>query len=247
MKNVQLSASPLYKLGNFEFFQFVQTQIDRIRDLGDNQLTDDQLKAIIATMLGLLTDLNRVLARIRRSAVTGEITSLDQTRDTSVRALMRALKAHELSVDPTILRAVTEIETLLKPYGNVPRLTLEAETKAIDSMVERLESPRYATLVNTLGLGSYVSRLKTDNAEFKARYDRRTADYIDKDTTDTRELRSKITEHYSLLCDYVEVMTRMETKPLFGKVFAILDTIRTQYAAQQGRSADRKPNPNENS
>lgn len=241
MKKIKLSASPLYKLGNLDFGQFVQSQIDRIRDLSDTELTDDQLKAIIATLHGLLSAFDTVLVRMRKSAITDELTALDHIRDTSMRAFMRALKVHELSLDQAVLRAMAEIEAMLKPYGNVPNLKLEAETKAINTIVGHLEEPHYAEMVALLGLGSYLTRIKTDNETFQTRYNERTTAYMEKDTTDTRELRSQISDQYSLLCDYVEVNARLETKPMFAKVFTIIDTIRQQFSAQIGRSADRKP------
>ena len=241
MKKVKFSVSPLYKLGNIDFYEFMQSQIDRIRDLSATELTDDQLKAIIATILGLMNNLNKVLVRMRKSAITVEITAHDQVRDNSMRALDRSLKVHELATDEAILRAVAEIEAMLKPYGKVPTQMLEKETQSIDSIVEALESPRFAPMVALLGLGSYVTRLKNDNNSFKACYNERTTTYIEKDTSDTRELRNQIADQYSLLCDYVEVNTRLETKPEFAKVFTIIDTIRKQYTAQVGRSAERKP------
>ena len=241
MKKVKFSASPLHELGNIEFYEFVQSQVDRIRALSDTELTDDQLKALVATMLVLLIDLNKVLVRMRKSAITSDISTLDQVRDNSMRAFIRAMKVHELSVEKPVLRAVAEIEAMLKLYGNVPGMKLEEKTKAIESIVEALESPRYAAIVDMLGLKNFVTRIKADNSTFKERYNERTTAYIEKDTTDTREIRNKVNEQYSLLCDYVEVNTRLETKPEFAKVFTIIDTIRKQYAAQVGRSAERKP------
>ncbi|HUW06136.1 MAG TPA: DUF6261 family protein [Williamwhitmania sp.] len=242
MKNVKLSASPAYLLTNLEFYEFVQSHLIRIQELGETQLTDEQLKTLLATLTGLLGDLSKVLVHIRKSAITEEITTLDQARDNSMRALLRALKVHELATDQTVLHALAELQALLKPYGNVPRLTLEAETSAIESITTAMTSARYTPLATTLGLDGYVTRLKADNAAFSTRYNERTVEYIDKDTTDMRELRSSITGYYSLLCDYVEVMARLETAPLFSTVFTIIDTIRGQYSAQQARSAARKPN-----
>lgn len=96
-----------------------------------------------------------------------------------------------------------------------------------------MTSANYAPHATTLGVDSYVARLKADNDAFVTRYNERTKEYTDKDTTDTRELRSSITGHYSLLCDYVEVMARLETAPLFSTVFTIIYTIRGQYSAQR--------------
>lgn len=130
MKNVKLSASPAYLLTNLEFYEFVQSHLNRIQELEEAQLTDEQLKALLATTTGLLGDFGKVLVHIRKSAITEEITALSQACDNS----MQALKVHELSTDQTVLRALAELQALLKPYGNVPRLTLEAETSAIESI-----------------------------------------------------------------------------------------------------------------
>lgn len=241
MKRLKLSVSPIYKLGNMDFGLFVQSQIDRIRDLGETELTDDQLKAIIATMLGLTTKFDKVLARIRKSAITNELTVLNQRRKTSIRAFTKQLDVHSLSLDRNVLRAVAELEAVLDPYGDLLQKKQEEETETIFSMVARLEEPANAALVTLLQMNSLVVRLKTDNQAFWDRYNDRTTVYLEKDTTDTSQLRSDITVQYGLLCDYVEVNANLGNDPVFATVFSIIDTIRKQFMAQVKRGADRKP------
>lgn len=241
MKRLKLSVSPIYKLGNMDFGLFVQSQIDRIRDLGETELTDEQLKAIIATMLGLTTKFNKVLARIRKSAITGELKEIHKRRKSTIRAFTKQLGVHALSLDQNTLRAVAELKAILNPYGNLLEKKMEEQTESIFSMVARLEEPAYAALVTLLQMNSLLARLKADNQAFWDRYNDRTTVYLDKNLTDTSQLRNDIIVQYGLLCDYVEVNANLGNDPVFAKVFSIIDTIRKQFAAQVKRGANRKP------
>ena len=241
MKRLKLSVSPIYKLGNMDFGLFVQSQIDRIRDLGETELTDDQLKAIIATLLGLTTKFDKVLARIRKSAITDELKALNHQRKTTIRAFTKQLEVHSLSLDQNVLRAVAELDAILNPYGNLLEKKQEEATESIFSMVARLEEPANAELVTLLAMNGIVARLKADNQAFWNRYNDRTTVYLEKVTTDTTELRNDIVVQYGLLCDYVEVNANLGNDPVFAKVFSIIDTIRKQFMAQVKRGADHKP------
>ena len=226
MRKITLSPSPVYSMGNFEFGQFVDSQIDSIRN---TELTDDQLKALLATLQGFVSTFGTVLARIRKSNITEEITALDQMRDNSMRAFVRALMVHELSLDHAIISAVDEIEAMLKPYGNVHALKLEEETMTINRIVAQLSDSRFTAMITTLGLGSYISRMRRDNQTFWERYNERTTADMERDANDIHELRNQIIEQYSLLCRYVEVHACLETKPEFTKILSIIDTIRQKF------------------
>lgn len=241
MKRLKFSASPIYTLGNLELSQFVKSQIDRIRDLGEIELTDQQLKALLAMLLGSTSTFDTVMARMHKNAYTEDLTKLDQLRSNSMRAFMTALRGHDLSLDPIIMKAVADIDALLKPHSNPNSLMLDEETKAINNIINQLEKPSYAAVVTLLGLGSYISQVKKDNQIIWVKYNECITADMERDTADTRELRSQICEQYALLCDYVEVNARLETKPEFAKVFSIIDTTRKQFFLQSGRSAERKP------
>ena len=240
MKTVNLFASPSYALTNVQFSQFMADHLQHLGLISKAEMTDEEIVALIATLTALLGDYDKVLVKITKSAISQEVKQLDVTRDISYRALKSALKTESLSTDIAVVGAVHTIETFLEPYGNVPGLSLEAETRAIDAIVVELEGPKYRPLVETVGVTAKVTRLKNDNDLFKAKYNARTSEYMEQETSDNIELRKKVNEVYTALCDYAAMKARMERGPLYDKVVTIANTIRTQYAAQKNRSGERK-------
>lgn len=241
MKKLKFSASPIHTLGNLELSQFVKSQIDSIRDLGETEITDQQLKALVAMLLGSANTFDTVLARMHKNAYTEELTALDQIRSNSMRAFMKALRGHDHSLDPTIIKTVTAIDALLKPHSNLHSLSLDEETRVINNIILQLEKPNYAAQVTLLGLNSYISQVKKDNQTIWLKYNECITADMERDISDTRELRGQISEQYALLCDYVNVNARLGTKPEFAKVFTIIETVRKQVFLQAGRSVERKP------
>lgn len=240
MKTVNLFASPSYSLTNVQFSQFMADHLQHLGLISKDEMTDEELVKLIATLTALLGDYDKVLVKITKSAISEEVRKLDGNRDTSHKALKSALKTESLSTDAEVVGAVHAIETFLDSYGNVPRLSLEAETRAIDAIVAALEGPTYRPLVEKVGITAKVTRLKNDNELFKAKYNARTAEYMEQETADNIDLRKKVNEMYTTLCDYAVMKARLERGPVFDKVVTIVNTIRSQYAAQKNRSGERK-------
>lgn len=240
MKTVNLFASPSYSLTNVQFSQFMADHLQHLGLISPSEMTDAELKMLIATLTALLGDFDKVLVKIVKSIISQEVRNFDNNRDVSFRAFRSALKTESLSTDPEVVRAVSEIEILIDPYGNVPKLVLEQETRAIDAIVAELEGPKYHPLVEKVGITSKVARMKNDNNAFKAKYSARTTEYMEKETADNRELRTKANEVYTTLCDYAAMMSHLEKGPVYDKVVSIVNTIRIQYAAQENRMGERK-------
>jgi len=240
MKTVNLFASPSYSLTNVQFSQFMADHLYHLGLITPAEMTDAELKMLIATLTALLGDYDKVLVKITKSAISELIKKHDGNRDTSYRALKSALKTESLSTDIEVVSAVHGIETMLDTCGAVPSLALEAETRAIDAIVAELESPKFLPLVQKVGITAKVTRLKSDNNVFKTTYASRTTEYMEKETADNRELRTKANEVYTTLCDYVAMMSHLEKGPVYDKVVTIINTIRIQYAAQENRMGERK-------
>ena len=240
MKTVNIFASPSYSLTNVQFSQFMADHLQHLGLISKAEMTDEEIVKLVATLTALLGDYDKVLVKITKSAISQEVKQLDGNRDTSYRALKSALKTESLSTDPEIVSAVHGVEILLEPYGNVPTLALEAETRAIDAIVAALEGPTYRPLVEKVGITAKVTRLKNDNELFKAKYNARTTEYMEQETASNIELRKKVNEVYTTLCDYAVMMARLERGPVYDKVVTIANTIRSQYAAQENRMGERK-------
>lgn len=204
MKKVRFNSSPVPFLTYMEFYQFVASQANRIHDLGDTVLTDTELKQLVAVLIALSGDFNKLLLRVQKSLITDDITKKDKVRDFSISALRAAIRNAHYSTDEEVVRCSVALTVLLETYGDIAREDLDTESATIDKLVEELEGPTYKPMVDKLLIGANVVRLKTDNDTFKKLYNQRSNEEVAKDATDTRQLRNKVNEQYQLLCDYVD-------------------------------------------
>ena len=64
---------------------------------------------------------------------------------------------------PAEVEASRVLSILFDNFKNLPALSYEAETIAIDKLVGELEKENYATEINLLQVSRYVLRMKTTN------------------------------------------------------------------------------------
>lgn len=240
MKTVNFFASPSYSLTNVQFSQFIADHLQHFKLISKEEMKDEDILKLIATLTALLGDYDKVLVKVTKSAISDRLKQLDGVRDVSYRAFRSALKTESYSTDPDMVNAVHEVEALLHPYGNVAHLILEEETRAIDAIVEALEGPKYHPLIEKIGISAKVNRLKSDNEVFKSTYNARTSEYMAREAADNHALRCKVNEAYTSLSDYAVMMARLEKGPVYDRVVTIINTIRSKYAAQEQRSASHK-------
>lgn len=236
MRKVKFSSSPVPFLSYMQFYQFVSTQANRILELGDTVLTDTELKQLVAVLITLLGDFNKVLLRVQKNLLSDDITKLDKARDISLSALRSAIKNARYSTDEAVLRASAALTILLDTYGDIAREDLNTESATIDKLVDELEGTTYKPMVTIMGISNNVLRIKTDNNTFKSLYTVRTNEESAKDATDTRELRNKVNEQYMLLCDYVLLKARMKDEAQYNQSVQIINETRSHYSALKAQS-----------
>jgi hypothetical protein len=112
----------------------------------------------------------------------------------------------------------------------VEHLNYEAETMAIDKLIDELQSAKYAPLVTSLLLTRYVQRLKTSNDSFKAQFGTRITGEAFQESFDTRALRQDLMDYYRDFTLYLQVMVTTTSEPYFAQVLAIVNTARKYYA-----------------
>lgn len=236
MKKVSFLSTPAHLLTYMEYYQFVASQANRIHDLGDSVLTDTELKQLVAVLIALSGDFNKVLLRVQKSLITEDITKKDKVRDFSISALRAAIKNAHFSTDEEVVRCSVALTTLLDTYGNIAREDLDTESATIDKLVEELESATYKPMVDKLLIATNVLRLKTDNDTFKKLYNQRSNEEIAEDAANARELRNKVNEQYMLLCDYVLLKARMKDEEQYNQSVLIINQVRSHYSALKAQS-----------
>ena len=174
--------------------------------------------------------LQKALLQTQGNAATQNIVALDAERDKSLRLLRKALKLALDSDVSTEAKAAHQLMVVLAKYNNMEDLNYEAETLALDKLIDEMQSTTYAPMVTTLLLTRYVQRLKTANDNFKTQFSSRLTTEAFKVSFDTRELRRDLLNYYRDFTLYVQVMANTTTENYYVQVMSIINTARKYYA-----------------
>jgi len=186
----------------------------------------------------------KALLGIQGNAATQNVVALDGERDTSVRVLRKAIKLALCSDVPAEAEAAHKLMVLLAMYKEVEYLNYEAETMAIDKLIDELQNATYAPMVTSLLLTRYVQRLKTSNDSFKAQFGTRITGEAFQESFDSRALRQDLMDYYRDFTLYLQVMATTTSEPYFVQVLAIVNAARKYYAdmlaTRRGKAAAQK-------
>ena len=70
-------ASPSYALTNVQFSQFMADHLQHLGLISKDEMTDEELVKLIATLTALLGDYDKVLVKITKSAISQLVKQLD--------------------------------------------------------------------------------------------------------------------------------------------------------------------------
>ncbi|WP_320051562.1 DUF6261 family protein [uncultured Acetobacteroides sp.] len=229
MKKINILVTPGPKLSNVDFYQFITSQANHIKSLGDTMLTDAELRNLVITILSFAEDFNKAILQVQKNLKSDDIATKNQVRDISISALKSWVKNATYSTDEAELRAANGLTTLLDTYGDIARMSLDKESGTIDKLVAEFEGPTYKPMVEKIGLSARLARLKADNNAFKALYEGRRAESITKDSAKAISLRRQVNEQYQILSSYVLLRAKMTDDAQYAEALQIINTIRKEY------------------
>lgn len=230
MKRTFISRNPSRGLGNISFYQFIASQVNHINELGDTVLTDTDLRQILAILLTLANDFNKVILQVKKSIKTDDIVAAKKCRDKCFSALKVGIKNAQYSTDADVLRAAAGLAILIKTCGNISRMALEEGYGATEVLIEELEGATYKPMVDKLILTPVVDRLKSRNTRLVDLYESRRDDYLSKDEVKSVDLRRDVTLQYQLLCGYILLKVRLSNDAQYHEALQIINAIRKEFA-----------------
>ncbi|MDR1371763.1 MAG: DUF6261 family protein [Dysgonamonadaceae bacterium] len=104
---------------------------------------------------------------IRKGEFTEQKEKTDKKRDSIYRGMCGIVRANLKNFNPVVRNYATHVLDLINNYGNITRNGYDAETSAIDSLVNRLEGSKYADAVEALEISGWIQELSDLNALFK--------------------------------------------------------------------------------
>lgn len=247
---MKLKLEPLRLSGltNMEAGQLLKRHLSDLATLNPQLLTDAPFNSYLQALANHSVLLEKGLAQIRKNEETQKIEMADANRDKANVAFSRALKLYAVSDVLDEVEASRVLSILFDNFKNLPALSYEAETIAIDKLVDELEKESYAAEINLLQLGRYMNRMKTTNDQFKALFGGRITTSAVTETYDMKTIRIDALKKYSDFTTYVLAMAKALETPLFVQALNLLNTARKYYAdllARRTGNNDDKKKPTE--
>ena len=115
---------------------------------------------------------------------TKTVEKANETCDRRFRLLERNVEVGELSDEPAEVEAAERIVFAMKPYKGAPSKPHAENIAMVKDLVETLESDKYASDVETLGLTSVLASLKQSVVDFEAAYAARAGERLARTSMD---------------------------------------------------------------
>ncbi len=194
--------------------------------------------------IGIKTELYfAALAQVRKNEETEKIAFADDARDKAVSSFNLALKLHASADDPAEVEASRSLRILFDTFKNIAKLNYEAESLAIDKLVNDLNSEAYSEKIAFLHMTKYVTRLSETNDIFKNLFSGRMVDTAMSESFDLKTIRKELMEIYTDFAEYVLAMAKAIESQLFITALNLLNAARKYYADQMLSNPAPKPEP----
>lgn len=232
-------------LTNLEVGQLMNRHLAEIGKLspsqkaaGDGvQFTDGPLNAYLGRLTSAQSVYKLALVQVQKNDETEKIELADKGRDKAVSAFNSAIKTSLLSEITKEVDAAKSLNTLLKSFKKLRHLNFEAESIAIDQLVDELKKENYLPKVELLNLGQFVIRMKAANDSFKTLYESRTEGEVLTVSYNAKSLRKALMKEYKYFADYVVSMARAHDSDEFNSILLWLNNTRKEYADLLARRA----------
>ncbi len=194
--------------------------------------------------IGIKTELYfAALAQVQKNEETEKILLADKARDKAVSSFNLALKLHASADDPEEVEASRSLKILFGTFKNIAKLNYEAESLAIDKLVNDLNSEAYSEKIAYLHMTKYVTRLSETNDIFKNLFGGRMVGTAMTESYDMKTVRKEMQVLYTDFVEYVFAMAKATESQLFTTALNLLNAARKYYADQMLSKPAPKPEP----
>lgn len=181
MKEINLKFD-LSRARNAEHYQF---HTDMLRTVSEEFADKQGFAPQRAAYKQLLKVENECYLRNRTYKDTAAIEMVDRNRDDLFLYTAQTITTGKLCPIESKRQAAIELDYLLAPYRNAPRLNYASNTAAISDFLEKIRKPEYAAFVTALDLDEVLTSLATANNEFNTIYTERSAETLSRATSET--------------------------------------------------------------
>lgn len=230
MKNNKIIPLELNRLSNAEFVALLERFLQDLSKSSIDLETDADLKVFVENIREQLPVFKNSLDQIRGSEVSKKITTADTERDASLKAIRNIVKAYQNTTIPSEKEAFEKINLLISEYKGLENNSYEAQNTRIANLVDRLQSSTYKKEVNELLLGKFVTRLAQADANFKTLFSERSLENSQKQTINTKEVRTSLSDMYRKIGAYIFAVYEIRKVDFYKDFIFIYNNSRKYFA-----------------
>lgn len=225
------------QLTHVEAGQLIKTTIKDLQTAVVITTTDVNVNNYVNQLMAKTVIYDKGLLQIAKNEESDKLAVLDRSRDLDIAIFRKQYKVFSLSKKTNEQTAYQSMEILWRNYKKIEILNYEAESNAIDNLVQDLESTKFAPHVVTLKLGEYLTNIKASNTLFKNTFSKRNTDVAGKEVFNMKAIRRDIFITYKNFTLYVLSLAKVEVLPAvyYANILKIINTSRKYYSDMLAR------------
>lgn len=181
MKEINLKFD-LSRPRNAEHYQFHTDMLNIVSE----EFADEHGIAPQRTVYKQLLDIeNECYLRNRTYKDTAAVEAADRKRDDLFLYVSQTITTGKICPIESKRQAAVELDYLVEPYRNAPRLNYASNTAAVSDFIEKIRQSQYTDYVTALGLDEALTALDAANKEFNTIYTGRSAETLSRATSET--------------------------------------------------------------
>lgn len=215
-------------LRNSEFVQFYDDVLEIYVRSG---LEAPKLQTVINSMDDNYTTLKHVFIVKSGSAITEELTKLDDKRDTCLNGIVEVCDGYAKHYISDKKEAATTLSNFLHSYGaGVARLSYQSETSTLNDIVDKVKNnASLSKAANALGLMEWFDKMLTYNQEFNTVYLNRVQEQSEVEDVSMLDLRNQLMSDYKNMLNLLEAYTFLDDTGKFQLVVDNLNVLIEDY------------------
>lgn len=202
----------LSRLRNEEHFQFLTSFRDLVEVSNPVNL---KIEVLFGTFPPAYANELEALNIIRKNAISDDLIEADDVRDNVFRGMCDAVKSSLNHFNAEVRAAAKRLQVVLDTYGNLAAKSYDAETGALNSLINDFTGT-YAADVATVGLTGWVTELAAKNKAYDDLKNQRYSDEASKTILRMREERVKTDALYHQLVERINALIVVEGEAAYA-------------------------------
>ncbi|MDR1666819.1 MAG: DUF6261 family protein [Bacteroidales bacterium] len=188
----------------------------------------EKVTAKLPSLVGLLADEKEAVAAIRKYEATEKLAQIDAARDNAFMGIAGLLRTSLRHFDEAVRNAAERLEIFFEAAGDVPRLSYDEETVAIDRLLQQLDGRKEDMAI--VGMTQWVEELDKQNREMRELMSSRYEEEAGRSHLQMRAIRKEMDKLYTEILYLLEAAAALADDEPYKATIDALNARISRYA-----------------